>query len=227
MDFWWQERNPIELHPSVIDHLEKRNPFYQSLEAEAKEKFRHRLSLYVEGRMFKGVGKEQRNAPEDIKIIVASHAVEMMMAQEDYLIGDWDRIFLYNHPFGSPDKQFLHTVETQAEDGVIIMTIPYVFSALKQPEQYYNIAYHAYAEAILKENPTWDLGELDKVSWEDVERVSGFRKDDLLKMLGYEQMDLLPIIITHYFSHKERFRSILPEATTSLDRYFSIGTLNA
>jgi hypothetical protein len=222
MDFWWQERNPIDLHPSVINHLEKRNSFYQSLNPKDKDKFRKRLSLYVEGRMFKGVGKEQRNAPEDIKVIISCHAVEMMMAQEDYLIGDWDRVFLYNHPFGSPDKQFLHTVETQAEDGVIIMTTPYILNAVNHPEKYYNIAYHAYAEAIIKQYPTWDFDTLDKLNWEDIEEVSGFKKDHLLKTMGYEQMDLLPVIITHYFSHKEKFREVLSEAAGVLDGYFLV-----
>ena len=222
MDFWWQERNPVDLHPSVVDHLEKRNSFYQSLRDEHKELFKKRLSLYVEARMFKGIGKEQRNAPEDIKVIIACHAVEMMLAQEDYLIGDWDRIFLYNHPFGSPDKQFLHTMETQAEDGVIIMATPFMLNAVNHPEQYYNIAYHAYAEAIIKQNPTWDFSGVENLSWEDLEVVSGFKKEDILTVLGYDQMDILPVIITFYFSHKQKFQAALPEATQSLDFYFAV-----
>ncbi len=220
MDYSWHLKNPNELDPPVIEYLENRHRFYKILEEEDRLKFRDRLSLYLEARLFKGVASEKKTVPEDLKILVACHAVEMTLYQEDFLIGDFDRIFLYQHPFGSPKKQFLHIVETEAEDGVIILMTPYLINAINHPDKYYNIAYHAFGEAIIKENPTWDLSELEKATWEDVEAISGFKKDKLLAALGYEVVDLTYILVSLYFSHRPNFNAKLPVAKKELDKYF-------
>lgn len=221
LDYKFHEANPIELDPQVINFLEKKHDFYQSLNDSNKEKFRDRLSLYVEARMFKGIASEQKQVPEDLKVLVACHAVQMTLAHEDKLIGDFDRIILYQHPFGTPNKQFLHIVETELEDGVIILMMPYLLNAIHHPDKYYNIAFHAYGEALIKQNPQWDLSELERVSWEDIETISGFKKDKLLLALGYDQIDLLPIIVAIYFSHREKFEAHLPRVKDSLDRIFA------
>jgi len=221
LDYWWHTKNPVELDAEVIHYLEQRNTFYQSLENEDRKEFRDRLSLYLEGRLFEGIAKEKKRVPEDIKVLVAVHAVEVGMKQEDVLIGDFDRIFLYQHPFGSPNKQFLHIVETEIEDGVIILMTPYLINAIHHPTQYYNIAYHAFAEALVKQNPQWDLSCLDTLDWEDVEKISGFKKARLLKALGYEQYDLVPIVLSLYHSHRERFEEELPEIKKELQQYFA------
>lgn len=221
LDYKFHEANPIDLDPQVINFLEKKHDFYQSLNEENKKKFRDRLSLYVEARMFKGIASEQKQVPEDLKILISCHAVQMTMAHDDILIGDFDRIILYQHPFGTPNKQFLHIVETELEDGVIILMMPYLLNAIHHPDQYYNIAFHAYGEALIKQNPQWNLSELDKVDWTDIETVSKFKKDKLLLALGYDQMDLIPIIISIYFSHRAQFSEHLPEAKRSLDEIFA------
>jgi len=222
LDYKYHEKNPVELDPPVINFLEKRHKYYQSLNEENQKKFRDRLSLYIEARMFKGIASEQKSVPEDLKVLISCHAIQMTMAHDDILIGDFDRIILYQHPFGTPNKQFLHIVETELEDGVIILMTPYLLNAINHPDKYYNIAFHAYAEALIKQNPQWDLSGLDKIDWNHVEEVSGFKKDKLLLALGYDQIDLMPILITLYFSHTEKFQEILPEAKKILDGYFAI-----
>ncbi len=221
LDYWWHTKSPVDLDSQVIDYLESRNRFYQSLGEEDQKLFRDRLSLYLEARLFEGIAAEKKRVPEDIKVLVAVHAVEVGLRQEDILIGDFDRIFLYQHPFGSPQKQFLHIVETEIEDGVIILMTPYLINAINHPTKYYNIAYHAFAEAIVKQNPQWDLSCLDALSWEEVERISGFKKEPLLKALGYEQYDLVPIFLSLYHSHRARFEEELPEIKKALSQYFS------
>ncbi|MBK8348424.1 MAG: hypothetical protein IPL08_12655 [Saprospiraceae bacterium] len=122
---------------------------YQQLHESDRSKFEYRMTLYIEGRLFSSVGSELRDVPEDIKCMVAAHGIEMCLGIDDYLIGDMDRIYLYKHPFPTPDFPFLHTVETNIEDGVIILSLEQLTNAVISPETHYNIGYHAYAEAFI------------------------------------------------------------------------------
>lgn len=222
IDYWWLSKNPIEIDKSILDLLSKTNPRYSSLSSIRKEEFNRRLLLYTEGRSFISKGSERDyEVPYDIKNMIAQVPVTMTLNEKDFLLKAFDHIVLYKHAFPSPTFQFLHTAETQLEDGVIIMSLEHIELGMLQPDRYYNIAYHAYAEAFVKNFPRKNYPLAEDELWPKIEATTGFTKEKILSILGFESIDLLHVLITLYFTHRNGMKRTMPEKHMRLEQIFS------
>jgi len=210
LDHWWKTKYPIKLDPQLQAWLSSHFEYYTSLNTNDLQKFEYRMGLYLDGRLFKSIGAEQRDVPEDIKCMVSAHGIRMNMGHDDYLIGDMDRIFLYKHPFPSPALPLLHTVETNIEDGVIILSLEQLTNSVLYPNDYYNIAYHAYAEAFKGVNKNYQYPDITN-TWEGIARVSGFTREVLINQTGLPDLTLLPIHMTCFFTFSTAYKSIFPD----------------
>jgi hypothetical protein len=128
---------------------------------------------------------------------------------------------IYKHPFPSPKFKFLHTAETDIEDGVIIFSLEHAEAAFLQPEQFYNVAWYAYAEAFVKAYPNEDYPEIDDDTWSIIEKVQGLTQEKIMNTLGYESVDILPILISSYFYDAKKLASLNPTLHRSLQDIFS------
>lgn len=218
IDHWYLKKNPAGLDPEIVKWLQRFFKPYALYDAKSKAVFEQRLEWYLDGRLFQAMGTEIKEVPEDLKVLVASFGVNMALYKEDYLIGDFDRIFLYKHHFPTPKNHKLHAVETDHEDGVIILNYDLVAKALLQPESYYNVAVHAYAEAMLHvygNIPYWEESS-------DFEKVIGWTKDDILGQTGLNDLDNVMIHIHHFFVFNEKYQQSFPVQAELLKKYFSI-----
>ena len=182
-DHWWLSKFPIPFDPQLKSWLIKYFKPYGVMDAATQNKFEYRLGLYLNGRLFQSMGSEIREVPEDVKCMVAAHGVYMFLGKDDYLIGDIDRIFLYKHPFPSPDFPFLHNVEVNTEDGVIILSMEQLKNAVIDSSNYYNTAYHAYAESFLYTQKNIVYPDFTD-SWLVLENISGWPKELFHKQTG-------------------------------------------
>ena len=209
LDHWWLSRFPVPFDPKLKEWLEKYFTHYQKLDPDTKKKFEYRSALYLDARLFKSVGSEWRDVPEDIKLMVAAHGVYVCLGMDDYLIGDMDRIFLYKHPFPTPENHRLHTVETNIEDGVIILSLEQLTNAVLYPDDYYNIGFHAYAEAFAAVNTKVIFPDCS-LTWEKIEEISGWKKENVLMQTGLEELSLLPVHITLFFTKTDQYKKVMP-----------------
>ena len=226
IDFWWNERNPVPLDPPISDWLKKYDPYYTSLDPNQRQNYDNRLVMYMQGRAFVSVGREHHDVPNDIQAIIASNAVKMLMSKKDYLLGDMDRIYLYKHPFPTPRHQFLHTVETDIEDGVFIFSLEHLVPGMINPKEHYNIAMHGFAEAFQRVFPKEDFTYLDQITWDQIEEVGYHSKDKILKTIGFNQTDITTVAINHFFTHPRRFNLMIPAAYERLIRQFGADQLS-
>lgn len=221
IDYWYHTKYPIPLDGEVLSWLRQYSPFYRGLSESDREKYEYRMSLYLEGRSFQSVGSEQKELPQDLKGIIASNAIQINFNKKDILIGDFDRIFVYKHPFPTPLHQFLHSVETQAEDGVIIYSLEHLIPGMIDTENFYNIGMHAYVEAYTKAYPTLDYPWKLDASWADVEQISGLTEEKIMATLGYDTVDLFTVLGTCYFTYPSAFAKRLPKLSQQLDAVFA------
>lgn len=226
IDFWWNERNPVPLDPPISDWLKKYDPYYTSLETNQRQNYDNRLVMYMQGRAFVSVGREHHDVPNDIQAIIASNAVKMLISKKDYLLGDMDRIYLYKHPFPTPRHQFLHTVETDIEDGVFIFSLEHLVPGMINPKEHYNIAMHGFAEAFQRVFPKEDFTYLDQITWDQIQEVGYHSKDKILKTIGFNQTDITTVAINHFFTHPRRFNLMIPAAYERLIRQFGADQLS-
>ncbi len=222
IDYWWLERNPIPLDEKMKEWFIKYLPYYNKLTEQEKSKFENRLSLYVEGREFKTVGtSELKDIPFDLSCILASQAIILTSHQSDFLLGDMDRIYVYKHPFPSPQYQFLHTVETHIEDGMILLSTEYALPGIVNPKDFYNITLHAYAEAYAKVYPDKEYPTVNQHGWEKLENVMGLKSDFILKVMGFEHIDMLAVHIVAYFVYTKAYSEAFPIEYKALFDIFS------
>lgn len=226
IDFWWNERNPVPLDPPISDWLKKYDPYYTSLDPNQRQNYDNRLVMYMQGRAFVSVGREHHDVPNDIQAIIASNAVKMLISKKDYLLVDMDRIYLYKHPFPTPRHQFLHTVETDIEDGVFIFSLEHLVPGMINPKEHYNIAMHGFAEAFQRVFPKEDFTYLDQITWDQIEEVGYHSKDKILKTIGFNQTDITTVAINHFFTHPRRFNLMIPAAYERLIRQFGADQLS-
>lgn len=226
IDFWWNERNPIQLDRPIAEWLMKYDPYYKSLHPGQRQAYDNRLVMYMQGRAFASVGSEHHSVPNDIQAIISSNAIKMMMSKKDYLLGDMDRIYLYKHPFPSPRYQFLHTVEIDVEDGVFIFSLEHLIPGMINPEEHYNIGMHGYAEAYQRVFPREDFTFLDDITWEQLEEVGYHSQDKILKTIGFNQTEIPTVAINYFFTHPRRFSQLLPTYYEKLKRHFGADQLD-
>lgn len=221
IDYWWLKRNTPALDQKMKEWLTTYSPYYRQLDADQMKIFEDRLVLYVEGRSFQSVGtKELKDVPYDIKIIIASQAVRLLLGQKDFLLGDMDRIFLYKHPFPSPRYPFLHTVETDPEDGVLIFSTEQGLPGIVSPALYYNIVLHGYASSFFDLNPSIRLPEVSAIDWLDLERMEYVNGKNILRTCGYPQLDMRAVNTVLFFEFPEEYRRYFPAAYAELVSVF-------
>lgn len=221
INYWWLSRNPIELDKKVITMLDNTNPSYAQMTPEERQDFDNRLGLYAEGNAFTAKGMEQDyEVPYDVKMMTGQIPVTMMWNKKDRYLAKFERIVIYKHPFPSPKHRFLHTAETDIEDGVIIFSLENMEQAFFNPIKYFNVAWWAYADAFIKAYPQQDYPELDDSIWNTIEKVSGFTLERLQNILGYKTLDPLPIMIVCYFLNGAIFHEKTPHLYAQLQTIF-------
>lgn len=221
LDYWWHTKFPLKIDKELSAFMSMHNPHYANLEGEEREKFEHRLALYMEAREFKAIGHEQRDAPYDIKALISSIPIQLTMHKKDFLMGDIDRIFLYKHPFPTPQKQFLHSVETHVEDGVIIMSLEAFNLAKLNPTQYYHVGWFAYLDVYFKLFKDSTERIESYANWESIALISGFDEKHILAMTGLKSIDPLVIVSTLYFTHTEMMKEKSIDMFLDFKKFFS------
>ena len=220
IDHWWLQKFTHGPEPQLREWLQKYFRPYAKFSHKQLQTFDHRLMLYLNGRLFQSVGSEMRAVPEDIKCMVAAHGVEMCLNYRDYLIGEYDRIFLYKHPFPSPNHPYLHSVEVNKEDGVIILSLEQLTNAVLFPEDYFNIGYYAYAEAFADVHASLVFPDCEG-TWTRIEEATGWSRERILALTGHEYLNLRSVHISVYFTHRDKYRAEFPEQSALWDKIFS------
>lgn len=219
IDFWYQKKFPIKFDKNERELAEKYSPFYMALNEEQKLRFQQRMHLFLSSKDFTAMGMEAETVPHDLKFVTGLITIEMTFYKEDnYRLDQFDHIVFYKHPFPTPSMQYLHTVETNAEDGVIIIAMDYFSAAIGDMTRFYHTGYHVIGEAFAyvfkKEN--YPLN----VQWETIEKSTGFTRDQIIGVLGLKQIDLLPILISTYFAHAEKLKEVDPQIHSEMEDIF-------
>ncbi|GJM31655.1 MAG: hypothetical protein DHS20C18_06560 [Saprospiraceae bacterium] len=219
IDWWWYSRYPPKLDQRVQLLFQKQHSFYQSLSLEEKKRFRDRVALYLVAVEFQPQAMQM--VPEDIKAILASCAVQLTLNREDFLLSKFENVVVYPHPFPSPQfpKQF-HASEIFAEDGVLLFSAQHLTKGFMKPQHYYHIGLHEYAKVFLLHYPDLQWPTFEASIWEDLEKISRFSHEALLKYINLDKIDPLPVSITHFFVFPTQFREVLPEVYARYTQIF-------
>lgn len=225
IDFWFHKKYPIALDQPVINWLEQKFPFYQQLGEADQKLFRDRLSLFMEAKEFSLMRAEKFDMPEDMKFIIAAHAVWLGLGREDYLLDKFERIIAYMHPFPSPFYKQLHTVEAELQDGVVLLAFEYVLKAITEPGNY-NIALHGFADAFHELHSAINWPQITAQDEDQLQELSGLTTQRICDTIGFERVEPILVAIHHYLRFPHNFKEHLPELYQRLDAIFNLSTIH-
>lgn len=210
IDFWWHTHHPLPLDPAVRKWLTTFTQYYNNLSSDDQKKYEDRLSLYMEGREFKSVGQEVRDVPEDIKGIIGSIPVSITINQEDYLIGEYNRVFLYKHPFPSPQHQYLHSVEVNHEDGVLLFSLEHLLPGLTRSKEFFNIGLYGYLIAYFHINNHKALSNR-ALTWDDIKNTGLLSKEHIISVTGLKDFNFTALAAVNFFTFPQRMKVCNPD----------------
>jgi len=179
--------------------LEGTAPHFSMMHPEQKRLVEDRMQRWIIKKEF--IQKNEQDAPEDVKYILAYYAVLLTMHQESYLYDGLDRIVFYHHPFLSPEHpDDVHIVEVEPKDGTIILSVPDLLKGHLE-QGYYNLALHAMAEAYrylyMKHTIQWPPG-----IWDTLEKISTIDRSRLEDYLGLPIPDPWPVAVHHQLMYR-------------------------
>lgn len=146
------------------------------------------------------VNKNEQDAPEDVKYILAWYAILLTLRQESYMYPGIDRFVFYHHPFLTPrHMDDAHIAEVEQEDGTVIISVPHLIKGHME-KGYYNLALHVmaetYAVCYLKSPVSWP-----EDIWSQLESISSISRAQIEAYIGLPVADPWPVAVHHHFTY--------------------------
>jgi hypothetical protein len=205
---------PQKLDSAMRNMLFHTSAQFKKLHETHQKLVEDRMKRWVMKKDF--IQKNEQDAPEDVKYIMAYYAILLTLHQQAYLYDGLDRVAFYHHPFLSPEHpDDVHIAEIELEDGTIIISVPHLIKGHLE-KGYYNIGLHIMADAFqrlyLDEEIKWD----DNI-WEQLEEISGISRDSIEAYIGLPVDNPWPVAVHHQviFQHAriDQVTSRLPQLT--------------
>ena len=190
---------PQQLDRAMFSMLLNTAPHFAAMPDPQKLMVSDRMKRWVLRKEF--INKNEQDAPEDVKYILAYYAVLLTIHQEKFLYETLDRVAFYHHPFLTPfHPDDVHLVEIEATDGTIIISVPHLLKGHLE-KGYYNLALHAMAEAYKYEYIHHPVKWPEDI-WERLEEISAISREKIEAYLGMKIMDPWPVAVHHQLMYK-------------------------
>lgn len=184
INHWWWKRKPPTLDPKIKALLNSYSSFYKSLSSFECERFDNRLAVFMKIKSFTLKRDKDYQLEEDVKAILSYGFIRLSLGRSDYLFESYDHFVVYDHPFASPNKEFLHSLEIHHEDGVIILSREQLINAFRDPSRYIDLSLMAacicfvnHNSTLFKDDSSWSPGNDYETISNQFQQLTG---DDLL-----------------------------------------------
>jgi len=221
IDFWWHMKYPPQLPSAIKKLVYNASLFFQDLEEDERQKFMDRLGVFMNHKAFYLMRKEKEAMPEDMKALIACNAITLTYDQEKYLFGKFDYFIAYQHPFPTPNKRFLHSVEINNEDGVMLFNADQLMQSMIIKNGAFNIGLYAFGETFLQMNPLSDLAQADDPDPKLLPEKGNYSFEMITQQIGYKEVYFKAILLCLFFEEPELVKERYPEIYKACKSTFS------
>jgi MtfA peptidase len=205
--------------------LYKFSPYYKSLSSPKQRIFQSRLKKFMLQKTF----ETRKDLPltEEMKVLIASSAVQLTFGLRQYLIAGFDRIIIYPQEYFSQITEQYHRGEVNT-GGVIVLSWKDVKEGFIDSSNNYNLGLHEFAHALIlsySKNQTDDIClAMNFKNWKQVgahefNMIREGHASYLRKYGGQNLMEFFAVSVEHFFETPDEFKHKLPAlytATSSL-----------
>jgi len=225
IDWWWYKRRPPEIYPQLKQMFSQRLPFYKKLSPRNKQRFEHRVMMYMLANEF--MPQLMESVPMDIEAIAAANVVQLTFGVKDYRMSKFEHIVICPGPFPSPQyPEHTHVSEIYAEDKSILFSMDHLVHGTINAKKNYNIGMHEYARVFLRCHPNKSYPTLPDDIWQQLETISGFTETYIRQHIGRPDVKALPTSMVLFFIFPEKFKAQLPEIYTSFTEVFNLSPVD-
>jgi len=153
---WWWKVRPLSLEPRIQSWIETYSTFYQGLEDSQKKRAERQISKLMLIKEFTLKSKKDYQLEEDMKTIIAHEMFRLTSGLDNYIYPSCEHIVMYNHSFATPDYEFLHSIEFNREDGVLILARDATINGFNIGLDHFNVAMYGAIIMFIHENPRLD-----------------------------------------------------------------------
>ncbi len=201
---------PQKLDIDMRHMLLRTTPQFSQMPVMQQRMVEDRIKRWIIKKDF--INKNEQDAPEDVKYILAWYAILLTLHQEDFLYDGVNRIVFYHHPFLSPaHTDDVHIAEVESEDGTMIISVPHLIKGHME-KGYYNIGLHAIAQAYSVCYPTEPIQWPTDI-WDQLEAISTISKEKLEAYIGLPLTDPWPVAVHHQVTYRD---VLIPEIKARL-----------
>jgi hypothetical protein len=218
IDWWWYKKHPRDLDPMFGKLFQLHLPFYQRLSEAEKLRFRQRVDWYLMAIEFIIPSQdEEKKVPEDLQHWLSAFRTMLYWGKpEDIADTKFEKIVAYMKPF--PSQQFpkhLHSSEHFEEDGVLLFALAPMLHSVMQPTQCFNPVLYEYCNLFQLKYGSGNI-ELTASQWVDLEQISRFSQEQILKTVGLPEVNIRSVAMSFYILFPEAFRRILPKESEQI-----------
>lgn len=211
IDYWWHKRQPPAVPKKLNKVIYNASGYFRRLDERGRKIFLDRLAVFMHHKDFHLMRKEKESLPEDIKALISLCAVTLTMHEEDWFYKKYDYYIAYQHPFPTPNKQFLHSVEVNHEDGVMLFNLDLLFQSMVLGNKAFNIGLYAFAEAYLVKHPMSDLSQYEDPKPDHLPKEGEYSLESINLQIGYTEYYFKAVLIALYFDVPELVEKSYPD----------------
>jgi len=204
IDQWYWTKRPPQLDTPVKAWMTRFSPYYNHLSDTERASFESAMSVFIRTKEFTLKAEKDYQLEEDIKGVIAHEFVRVGRSLAEQTYPELDYIVLYNHPFGSPLVQTLHSAELNREDGVVILSKELAVNGFIQPATYVNISLLAAIMTFVWHHPRLDYPSVSELTVEGIAEAHKIDLNVILQTIGLDHINKLDLLIFCFFLYPER-----------------------
>lgn len=217
IDRWGFTFQNVQIDDKIMHMIEVEYPEVSQFDNAKKIEFRKRMFHFLRNKNAYLVGEDAEKLDLFHVILICAPAVIMNMNKKLEYGDDIERIAAYNHPFPSPKMKFIHCVEYEEEDGMVIISLEQMMFSIRLPQEYYHIIYHVWSERMLSFYPDFPTVPVEFKN--QIESIYGFSQVQINSLMGYDMNNYKILALVAYFTRRRELEAVFPELSQKIKQY--------
>ena len=216
INWWWYSKRPPALETGIVQALERFSPFYSTLPPTDQQRFRDRLALTRMATDWTSKDLPDDEIPPDLETAIAVQSVIVTWNKEQYLFPEFEKVVISPSAFLSPELPFRHNSETYPPEQCLLFSAKAVIAGFTQPTAFFNVVLYEYAKIFLMRYPGPVLAD-ETAIWEKIAVISGWEREKIETDIGIAGVEVLPVALCFYHTHRPAFKAHLPELAAAFE----------
>ncbi|HRH69566.1 MAG TPA: zinc-dependent peptidase [Flavobacteriales bacterium] len=196
---------------------------YQRLSTSARQRFEHKVSVFLNEKEWVGAGID---VAEEMKVMIGACAAQLLQGFPDVELKHFQRIVVYPDSYRSQRSGRLHQGEVRPSAGLIIISWDDFIHGYSLSKDAHNVGLHEMAHALWFENSIENgedhflrpvlLKEWCAMADTEIAKINSGEDRFFREYAGTNQAEFFAVAVEYFFERPSEFRTALPSLYGSM-----------